>query len=376
MNGQKAGLRVSRFWQRLTEGMQLSELWRQFRTEARTSYRLYSQEFDPSRPAGESRARHFFSVARQFLWAVLEKMTPARRVLLLLALVLLILPLGNWMWSSQSGNLRVESPDFRAVGGLLMFVLLIMEVGDRVVMKRDLQIAKEIQAWLLPSEPPHVPGLEIAFSTRPANTVAGDFYDVFPRPGSQGRWLIAVADVAGKSMPAALLMATFQASLKTLSGTPGPLPELAAQINHYACTNSQNGRRFTTAFLAEFDPATRRLTYVNAGHNTPILLRRDGAIERLEAGGLPLGILEGAVYVSGEIEVQAGDWLAAFTDGVVEAENRAERQYGEERLVTMLRWGAQMPAATLLQSILMDIDRFVESAPQHDDITCMLVKAV
>lgn len=376
MNGQAVGTRVNRFWQRVTEGVQLNELWRQFRAEARTSYRLYSQDLESSRTAGESGARHFLTVARQFLWAVLEKMTPARRVLLLLALALLILPLGNWVWNSQSGHLRIESPDFRAVGGALMFVLLVMEVGDRVVMKRDLQIAKEIQAWLLPSEPPQVPGLEIAFTTRPANTVAGDYYDVFPRPGADGRWLIAIADVAGKSMPAALLMATFQASLKTLSGTPGPLPQLVAQINHYACTNSQNGRRFTTAFLADFDPAARRLNFVNAGHNHPILLKRNGAVEHLATGGLPLGVLEGAMYVSGETTLEPGDWLAAFTDGVVEAENRTEQQYGEERLLGLLRGGVQMSAAQLLRSILMDIDRFVADTPQHDDITCVLVKGV
>jgi sigma-B regulation protein RsbU (phosphoserine phosphatase) len=376
MNGQATGTRAGRFWQRVTEGMRFSELWRQFRAEAQTSYRLYSQDLDGLRTPGHRKGRHFFQIERQFLWAVLEKITPARRVLLLVALAFLILPLGDWVWNSQGGHVHIQSPDFRAVGGLLMFVLLIMEVGDRVVMKRDLQIAKEIQAWLLPSEPPRVPGLEIAFTTRPANTVAGDYYDVFPRPGGQGTWLIAIADVAGKSMPAALLMATFQASLKTLSGIPGPLPELAAQINHYACTNSQNGRRFTTAFLAEFDPAARRLTYVNAGHNSPILLRTNGAVERLEAGGVPLGILDETTYVSRDTTLQAGDWLAAFTDGVVEAENRAERQYGEERLVTMLRWGAQMPPAMLLQSVVEDIDRFVENAPQHDDITCVLVRGI
>src|SRR5208283_1794037 len=111
-------------------------------------------------------------------------------------------------------------------GGMLLLLLVVLEVADRVVMKRDLQIAKEIQAWLLPPNPPPVPGLEIAFATRPANTVAGDYYDVFPRPSatsSEGAFLIAIADVAGKSVPAAMLMATFQASLKTLAIADGSL---------------------------------------------------------------------------------------------------------------------------------------------------------
>jgi sigma-B regulation protein RsbU (phosphoserine phosphatase) len=256
-----------------------------------------------------------------------------------------------------------------------MFLLLVLEVGDRVVMKRDLQIAKEIQTWLLPASPPPVPGMEIAFATRPANTVAGDYYDVFPRSGSgEPKWVFAMADVAGKSIPAALLMATIQASLKTLAASPSSLPDLVSRMNRYACGNSQEGRRFTTAFLAEYSPATRELTYVNAGHNTPILRRASGAVERLEAGGIPLGILEAASYESGSVVLQSGDYLVVFTDGVVEAENEMGDEYGEQRLLFMVQSGAQLPPLQLLHNITVDLDRFVAGAPQHDDITSMLVK--
>ena len=367
---------MSRFWQRVTEGMELNQLWGQFRADARTSYRLYSQEVDTTPGAGVPHGRHAIQVAKQVFWAFMEKLTPARRVLLLLALVLLLLPTADWSWHTRSGSGEIDTSLTRLMGGVLMFALLMMEVGDRVVMKRDLQIAKEIQSWLLPPSAPPVPGVEIAFATRPANTVAGDYYDVFPRPGSQASYLIAIADVAGKSVPAAMLMATFQASLKTLSDTPGPLTELVARINRYACSNSQNGRRFTTAFIAEYEPAARRLTYVNAGHNNPILLRKSGAAEWLGVGGMPLGIMEAAVYEAATVTLEPGDWLAAFTDGVVEAENAAQQQYGEERLLVMLRWGAQLPPKMLLDYILQDIDRFVAQAPQHDDITCLLMKCV
>ena len=134
--------------------------------------------------------------------------------------------------------------DLHFWAGLLLLLLLILEIADRVVMKRDLQIAREIQTWLLPGVPPQIPGLAIAYATRPANTVAGDYYDVFPRPGrtnEDNRVVLAVADVAGKSIPAAMLMATFQASLKTLSTAQVALPELAANMNRYACAQ-QPGR--------------------------------------------------------------------------------------------------------------------------------------
>jgi phosphoserine phosphatase RsbU/P len=371
--------RAKQFWQRVTEGMELNQLWIQFRKDAHSSYRLYSQEVDPTRTEGISRSNHFFRLASQFFWAIVEKLTPARRVLLLIALVLVFLPGGEWTITTKSSEVKVFALDFHFYGGLLMLVLLILEVADRVVMKRDLQIAKEIQAWLLPSQAPDVPGLEIAFATRPANTVAGDYYDVFartPLEPERSNFLIAVADVAGKSVPAAMLMATFQASLKTLSITPGPLTELVARMNRYACSNSQRGRRFTTAFIAEYEPSSRRLTYVNAGHNNPMLRRQSGLMERLEAGGVPLGVMEDATYESGERVLERGDWLAIFTDGVIEAENIQQQEYGEARLIAMLHSGVLTAPPVMLNSILVDLDRFVGNAPQHDDVTCVVMRAV
>ncbi len=193
------------------------------------------------------------------------------------------------------------------------------------------------------------------------------------RRGDQ--FLIAIADVAGKSIPAAMLMATFQASLRTLCNTPGTLTELVGRMNTYACTNSQNGRRFTTAFIAEYDPASRTLTYINAGHNNPILRRQSGNIERLEVGGVPLGILEDAPYQSGTVTLQSGDWLVIFTDGVVEAENHRTEEYGEVRLLTMLNANSSVSPPMLLKAIMADLDRFVGTAPQHDDVTLMLLRA-
>jgi len=377
--GQPIMTRMKMFWQRVTDGMRLDELWKQFRADARSSYQLYSREVDSTWQPGVGRARHFFNLSHQFFWAVIEKLTPARRVVLLIALVLLFSGGGASVHRGEgSVELFVFPPPFW--GGLLILALLVLELGDRVVMKRDLQIAKEIQAWLLPANPPHVPGLEIAFATRPANTVAGDYYDVFPRPtsdlSSSGTFLIAIADVAGKSIPAALLMASFQASLKTLSATSGSLTELVGRMNTYACSNSQNGRRFTTTFLAEYDAASRSLIYVNAGHNPPILRRQTGAIERLQAGGIPLGIQENVVYESGAATLESGDWLVIFTDGVIEAENSRAEEYGEARLLAMLHANAVLAPATLLNAIMLDLDRFVGSAPQHDDVTLMLLKAI
>jgi sigma-B regulation protein RsbU (phosphoserine phosphatase) len=244
-------------------------------------------------------------------------------------------------------------------------------------MKRDLEIAKDIQAWLLPGAPLQIPGYRIAYATRPANTVAGDYYDVILRPGSAAsadRILFVVADVAGKSIPAAMLMATFQASLRTLSTSGVALADLVRGVNRYACSNNQGGVRFTTAFLAELDPATGDIAYINAGHNVPILRKSSGAVQRLDAGGIPVGILPDAPYEVGTARLDAGDWLVIFTDGVVEAVNRNDEEYGEPELLQLLDRESASAPAQLLQNLLADLDHHVGNTPQHDDITCLLLK--
>ena len=371
-------VRVKRFWRRVTEGMELTQLWSQFENEARASYRLYSKDVAAKTPEGLTQKGRRLHVAKEFFWAVLEKLSPARRVLLLAALALLILPSGGFSYRGSDHDLHVVEFDFHLWGALLMFLLLMLEIADRVVMKRDLQIAREIQTWLLPGAAPQIPGISIAYATRPANTVAGDYYDVFPRPGKtseENRVVFAVADVAGKSIPAAMLMATFQASLKTLSTAQVALPELVANMNKYACSNSQGGLRFTTAFLAEYDTATRVFTYINAGHNNPILRRANGSIERLDIGGLPLGIQPEANYQSANVTLTPGDWLVIFTDGLVEAENARQEEYGEYRLLNAISAGTATAPAEMLNRLMAELDLFVGSTPQHDDVTCLLIKA-
>jgi phosphoserine phosphatase RsbU/P len=372
---------LDQFWQRVTEGLELGQLWTQFRTGAVASYRLYQKDLEARAPRA-TRKPGFWHTFTEFSWAILEKLSPSRRVILLLGVILLLSPGVGFTSHGSAGEIRIVNLDFRFVGGALLFILLALEVADRVVMKRDLEIARDIQSWLVPAEPPPVPGVKIAFAARPANTVAGDYYDVFARASDHApdtktdqKFLIAVADVAGKSIPAALLMATFQASLKTLSAVPCSLPELVEGMNRYASSNSQEGRRFTTAFLAEFDPASRALTYINAGHNAPVLQRSSGAVEHLQEGGMPLGIFPEAQYASGNCVLQSGDCLVIFTDGLVEAENVAQQEYGEPRLLQVLRAGSQLTPQELLRQVMTDVDAFVGAAPQHDDVTCVLLKA-
>ena len=365
---------LTRFWQRVTEGAATQQLWAQFRADAQATYKFYKADAELTRVAGESRFRWGFRVVRAILWAMAMKLSPGRRVLFLISLVLLFFPVISY----QDENSQFSTEAFRFLGGVGFLLVLALELADRVTMKRDLEIAREIQGWLMPSEPPVVPGIDIAFATRPQNTVAGDYYDAFFRPaasGEQARLLVVVADVAGKSIPAALVMATLQASLRTLAALPGSLLDLVTRFNDYACAQNQGGWRFTTAFIAELEPASGRMEWVNAGHNWPVLRRSSGAIERLETGGVPLGISKVIQYESGTTTLAQGDLLVIFTDGLVEAENDREEEFDEARMLKCLA-GSPGTAKEVLSNLMSSVDAFVGATRQHDDITCMVVRRV
>ncbi len=358
--------------------MEVNQLWSQLEKDARSSYRLYSSGLGENEP-GQPRVRRALAIAKALFWAIIEKLSPARRVLVLVALVLLFFPAGGFTYTNQAGHIESFQLDLHVWGGLLLLVVLLLELADRVVMKRDLEIARDIQAWLLPGAPLQLPGYQIAYATRPANTVAGDYYDVILRPGAtreEDRVLFVVADVAGKSIPAAMLMATFQASLRTLSTSSSSLLELVTNLNHYACTNSQGGVRFTTAFFAELDPASGRLLYINAGHNAPLLRSASGSIEHLSAGGLPIGILAETAYQAGSATLSSEDWLVIFTDGVVEAVNAKGEEYDEARLTGVVHRNSSGSPSDLLRDLLSDLDVYVGNTPQHDDMTCLLLKRI
>jgi len=355
---------VRHFWQRVSEGREIDDLWSQFVADARASYGFYGREVDWEEIQKLPRWRRPLHVAKEFFWALLLKMSPARRVLLLIAFVMLVMPATK------------SQMNFEVIAVLLLLLLLSLELADKVTMKRDLEIAREIQSWLVPSQAPEVAGADIAFATRPQNSVAGDYYDAFyPDPDNHEKLMLVVADVAGKSVPAALLMATLQASLRTVAIENAPLAELVARLNRYACAHSLDGRRFTTAVLGEYNPVTRRLTYVNAGHNAPILRRTNGDLLQLDVGGLPLGIESSVVYQTAELELQPGDALIFFTDGVVEAFNETGEEFGNERWNGAIRSLPNWRAEQTLQHLMKKVDEFVGATRQSDDITCLVFRS-
>jgi sigma-B regulation protein RsbU (phosphoserine phosphatase) len=365
--------RLRNFWQRVSEGRQIDDLWSQFTADARASYGFYGRDVDWEEIQKLPRWRRPLHVIRQFFWALLLKMSPARRVLLLLAFALMLLS----SLSFNLGNGTVVEIKFAAIAAFMFLLLLSLELADKVTMKRDLEIAREIQTWLVPSKPPEVAGADIAFASRPQNSVAGDYYDAFYPTASaeeNGKLMLVIADVAGKSIPAALLMATLQASLRTIAGEGAPVAELVVRLNRYASAHSLDGRRFTTAVLTEYDPATRHVVYVNAGHNPPILRHVNGALEKLEVGGLPLGIQTDAVYDTAAVDLRPGDALIFYTDGVVEAFDEKGELFGDERWLDAIRAMPDWNAQESLQFLMKRVDDFVGLTRQSDDITCLVFR--
>src|SRR5258708_10054415 len=232
-------------WARISEGRAVGDLWSQFSADAQASYGFYGKDLDWEKINELSRWKRPFHVAKHFFWALVMKMTPARRVLLFVALALLILSSPKF-YVGHSFTFDINGDGLAAVCFLL---LLSLELADKVTMKRDLEIAREIQSWLVPSKPPVVACANICFHTRPQNSVAGGYYDAFyplNDAAEGGKLFLVIADVAGKSVPAALLMATFQASLHTVARNGAPLRELVFRLNRYAGAHSLDGMRLPT----------------------------------------------------------------------------------------------------------------------------------
>ena len=246
------------------------------------------------------------------------------------------------------------------------------EAAQRERLNREVEIAREVQERLFPQSAPELEGFDCAGGCRPALGVGGDYYDFLKLPGD--RLGIVVGDVAGKGIAAALLMASLQASVRgQMLHAEQPLATIITHVNtliYEASTSS----RYATLFYAQLDTKTLRLDYVNAGHNPPILLRASGEVEELKVGGTVVGLLPRFPYEQASVQLYPGDLLVAFTDGISEAQNLAEDEWGEQRLIEAVRKAGALGAADMIPFLIREADAFVDGAPQHDDMTLVILR--
>jgi sigma-B regulation protein RsbU (phosphoserine phosphatase) len=253
--------------------------------------------------------------------------------------------------------------------------VIALEMAEREKLNREIEIAREVQERLFPQDLPALPGIDYHGACRPAQGVGGDYYDFIPL--ANGNIGIAVGDVSGKGIAAALLMASLQASLRGQAlQSSDDLARIMRNVNRLVF-NATPSNRYATFFYAQYDRATRRLTYVNAGHNPPMILRRIGSLThviRLDTGGPVIGLFQDAPYQQASLTLEPGDVFIGFTDGISEAMNDADEEWGEERLVPALEACASQRASQMIPSIMAAADLFVNGAPQHDDMTMVVMK--
>jgi sigma-B regulation protein RsbU (phosphoserine phosphatase) len=249
------------------------------------------------------------------------------------------------------------------------------EMAQRERLNRELEIAREVQEHLFPQRFPPVLGLDYCGQCRPAREVGGDYYDFFELP--DGRLGIAVGDVSGKGVSASLLMASLEASLRALAPVVHDPTELMARINKLVSEASASNR-FATLFYAQYDPFSRRLTYVNAGHNAPVVVRNCAGSQqvfRLDLGGPVIGLLPHR-YKQGVFSHEVGDLLVLFTDGVSESMNGRDEEWGEVRLIEFVKSCYGLPAVEAMRRMMTAAEAFAAGAPQHDDMTLAVLRVV
>ncbi|HZP48475.1 MAG TPA: PP2C family protein-serine/threonine phosphatase [Vicinamibacterales bacterium] len=378
--------RLQDFFDTYTKDLKAEDLQRLFTRDTREAYRFFTRHLDPESLKGLPRHKRAVAYLRAVFLAFTMKLSPARRIVFGASLLMALVGLVNLF--RGVGLIRVvDLPLFGGIGVpgpvfyrgtwslllafLLMNLLVLLEVADRLSLKNDLEIARDIQQAMLPSGRYGGAGFETIGFSRPANTVGGDFYDILPL--DDGRVVVTVGDVAGKGSPAALLMALLLAMMRTLVDERLEAAELVTRLNVQVSRHAP-ASRFITLFYAVFDPATGMLTYVNAGHTQPLLIRSGGAVERLTEGGIALGMFEQSRYHTGSTTIQANELLAIYSDGITEAEDPSGRPFDEAGLENVLKSNAAHDIADVGASVVRAVERYTADTRLADDLTILLLR--
>jgi sigma-B regulation protein RsbU (phosphoserine phosphatase) len=236
---------------------------------------------------------------------------------------------------------------------------------------QELDLARHIQQGLLPGFPPEIKGYEVHGNNLPSRQVSGDLFGWWPR--ADGRWLFCLADVSGKGLGPGLLMASLQATLEAWTERELSTADLAFQLSRMLARRT-DGRRFVTAFLALLDPLTGKVTYTNAGHNPALFIHPDGTVEALEAQGLPLAMLPGKAYAEATLQLDPEDLLVGYTDGITEAANPQDEEFGQDALTNLLLAHRQESLMAIDAALLGELDRFTQGASYLDDRTLLMLR--
>ena len=369
-----------------TRDLSTDDLQRLFTDDTRDAYRYFTRGKDDDRYAGMPPWKSAALRLRDFFVAFTLRLSPARRALYVGALIVALTGIIRLFRGFAAVDFPFGVPFLQvavlmpvwADGTLALIIslflvnlLVLLEVADRLSLKGELEVAREIQLAMLPKGTYRADDIEICGMTRPANTVGGDFYDVLPLP--DGRIIVTLGDVAGKGSPAALLMALLLAVLRTLVDEELPPPALVERLNVQICRHSPSSR-FITLFYAVYSPVTGVLTYVNAGQNPPMIRRLDGRYERLGSTGVALGMFDHSTFNSVDSSLAPGEMLVMYSDGITEAEDPAGRPFEESGLELVVERYAQEEPAEIGVQVLKAVELHARASRFIDDLTILLLK--
>lgn len=369
-----------------TRDLSTDDLQRLFTDDTRDAYRFFTRGKDDDRFAAMPMWKSAPLRLREFFVAFTLRLSPARRALYVGALIVALTGIIRLFRGFASVDFPFGVPFLQVavlmpvwadgtlaliISFFLVNLLVLLEVADRLSLKGELEVAREIQLAMLPKGTYRTADIEICGITRPANTVGGDFYDVLPLP--DGRVIVTLGDVAGKGSPAALLMALLLAVLRTLVDEDLPPPALVERLNVQICRHSPSSR-FITLFFAVYSPSTGLLTYVNAGQNPPMIRRRDGRYERLGSTGVALGMFDHSTFNAIETTLAPGETLVLYSDGITEAEDPTGRPFEESGLEQVVeRYALEEPAEIGVQ-VLKAVEAHARASRFIDDLTILLLK--
>ena len=378
--------RARQWFDTYTRDLSAEDLQRLFTHDTRDAYRFFSRGLDEDHLARLPWWKQLGLRFRQVFVAFTLKLPAARRALYLGALVIALLGVIKLFRGFALVDVPFGTPFFQIsllvpawadgtfallISLLMVNLLVLLEVADRLSLKGELEVAREIQLAMLPNGTYTAGDIEICGATRPANTVGGDFYDVLPLP--DGRIIVALGDVSGKGSPAALLMALLLAMLRTLVDEELEPEALVTRLNLQIVRHSP-ASRFITLFYGVYTPATGALVYVNAGQNPPLIRRSDGRFERLNATGIALGMFDKSTYAAVETRVDPGEMLILYSDGITEAENPAGQPLEEAGLQAVVDAYVSDSPAQVGVHILKEVERYAQASRFTDDLTILILK--
>lgn len=365
------GDRARTFIDTYTRDLTARDLQRVFTRETREMLAFFTQGTDERETTWHGFLRHPLRHSRAFFMAFAMRLNAARRLLYGASLILFVLGIVDMANRTPGASVWDEGLPALLAGFVLVHLLLMLEVADRLTLKHDLSVARDIQRAMLPAGTFVRNGLEAHGDTQPANTVGGDFFDILPRP--DGKVLVVLGDVAGKGSPAALLMALLLSMVRTLVDENLPPAALAGRLNEQLMRHAPRSR-FITAFLAVCDPVTGELTYVNAGQNPPMLRAADGDVSWLQPTGMALGLSRRAVFEEQRLRLTPGSLLVAYSDGVTEAESPAGVAFDDAGLVALGDLLMPLRAGLAARRIVDEVRSHTDEARLSDDITVLVVR--